>query len=144
VAERFPHFIPVTTAKLAEMTSAKSTAPAPAAPSRPNVTQLQAAVRAAQDNSWGPDTDKRLNALREASAWGGHDFPYSVKFAQNVVGTPADGDWGRKSIAAHDATVIAVQNALSAMGFNPGDVDGQWGPNTEAAYQAARNACYVG
>lgn len=110
---------------------------------RPNVTALQAAVRATPDNSWGPDTEKRLDTLREASRWGGEDFPYGVKFAQEVVGTKQDGDWGSNSVRAHDVTVAAVQRALRGMGFNPGDIDGDWGPETEAAYQSARAVAKV-
>lgn len=113
-------------------------------PKRPNVTGLQAAVRANQDNSWGPDTDKRLEAVRAASAWAGQKFPHGVKFAQQVVGTNADGDWGRNSVRAHDISVSAIQAALLQMGYNPGRIDGKWGPSTEAAYQSARAAAKVG
>lgn len=107
---------------------------------RPNVTALQAAVRATVDNSWGPDTDNRIDAVRQSSGWGGERFPYGVKFAQNVIGTNADGDWGRNSVAAHDRTVAEIQRALASMGYNPGEIDGDWGPTTEQAYQAARAA----
>lgn len=117
--------------------------PAPKPSKKPNCRALQRAIHTDDDNSWGPDTDKHGDALREASAWGGQDFPYGVKFAQHVVGTREDGDWGPKSVRAHDATVKAVQDALRAMGFDPGPSDGKWGPRTEGAYQAARRACRV-
>jgi hypothetical protein len=110
---------------------------------KPRCKVLQQAVRADDDNVWGVETDKHCNAVREASAWGGRDFPYGVKFTQLVVGTKQDGDWGPKSEAAHDDTVVAVQTALRAMGFNPGRIDGRWGENTEEAYKAARRACRV-
>lgn len=110
-------------------------------PSRPNCTALQAAVRAAQDNVWGPDTDKRFDAVREASRWGGNDFPYGVGYVQQVVGTFPDDKWGKNSAAAHDKTVYDIQVALKAMGYDPGDLDSRWGPSTEAAYQSARKAC---
>lgn len=116
----------------------------PANPARPNVTGIQAAVRANQDNSWGPDTDKRLEAVRAASAWAGQKFPFGVGYTQSVIGTPVDNDWGRKSVRAHDIAVSAIQAALLQMGFNPGDIDGKWGPSTEAAYQSARAAAKVG
>lgn len=105
---------------------------------RLNVKALQRAVRATDDNQWGSDTNKRLYAVREASDWSGTDFPYGVKFTQEVVGSKADGEWGPRSRAAHDDTVIAIQTALKAIGFNPGPVDGIWGRQTEEAFQAAR------
>jgi hypothetical protein len=117
--------------------------PTPTPVSRPNCTQFQSAIRTGVDNSWGSDTDKHADALRAASMWGGHKFPYGVAFAQLVVGTAQDGKWGPHSIAAHDATVINVQNALRNMGFDPGTSDGKWGPNSEGAYQAARRACHI-
>lgn len=116
---------------------------APVTPSKPNCTALQRAVRTADDNAWGSNTDMHCDAIREASAWGGNDFPFGVKFTQRVVGTPDDGSWGNNSRSAHDATVRNVQMALKSMGFDPGGVDGKWGDNTERAYQAARNACHI-
>jgi hypothetical protein len=105
-----------------------------------NSTVLQRAVRTKADNSWGPLTDKHFEALRQASDWGGNDFPHGVKFAQKVVGTEQDNDWGPKSRRAHKATVRQVQTLLNSMGYNPGRIDGEWGPNTERAYKAARKA----
>lgn len=116
--------------------------PPPPPPPRPSgdVTALQRAIRAKADGSWGPDTDKRLSAVREASAWRGGRFPHGVKFAQSVVGTPADGSWGPKSVAAHDATVKAVQRALSGLGYYTGPADGLWQAGTDQAYAKARAA----
>lgn len=111
---------------------------AAAKPKRPDCRPVQRALRVADDNSWGPNTDKHGDALREASGWGGVDFPYGVAFAQAVVGTPQDNSWGPKSVRAHDVTTANVQNALKEMGYDPGPSDGKWGPSTEAAYQAAR------
>jgi peptidoglycan hydrolase-like protein with peptidoglycan-binding domain len=110
---------------------------------KPDCTPIQRALRTTPDNQWGPTTDKHGDAVREASAWGGRDFPYGVKFTQRVVGTDDDGVWGRNSASAHDGTVIAVQNALKAMGFDAGPSDGRWGDRTEAAYQSARAACHI-
>lgn len=115
--------------------------PPPAA--KPNCTALQRAVRTPADNSWGPNTDKNCDVVRESSGWGGEDFPYGVKTAQVVVGTKPDGSWGPKSVAAHDQTVRNMQAALHGMGFDAGNIDGMWGPVTEGAYQAARNACHI-
>lgn len=95
---------------------------------------LQRAVRAAADGVWGPDTEKRFEALRMASKWGRWTFPHGVEFAQGVVGARKDGKWGTNSGLAHDATVKNVQLAL---GVKP---DGIWGPESESAYQRARAA----
>lgn len=126
---------PITKAKLLAVTTG-----APRAV--PNCTGIQASVRALQDNKWGNDTDQRCDAVREASVYHGHDFPWGVHYTQRVVGTADDGNWGPKSEAAHDATVAAIQRALVAMGFDAGSDDGIWGERTERAYLAARTACY--
>ena len=110
---------------------------------KPNCKALQRAVRVHDDNVWGPSTDKALLAVREASIWGGNDFPYGVRFAQEVVGAFEDGIWGDRSRASHDFTVVAVQTALKAMGFDSGPIDGRWGRQTDEAFQAARKACRV-
>lgn len=97
-----------------------------------DVTGVQRAVRATADNVWGPDTDKRVDAVREASAYGGREHPYGVAFTQGVVGATADGVWGAKSNAAHDATVKAIQAAVGVT------ADGVWGAKTQAAVDAAK------
>ena len=112
--------------------------PVPVVTHRPNVVALQKAIHTTPDNKWGPTTEKHFIALREASNWGGNDFPYGVEFAQLVVGTKQDGKWGPKSSAAHDHTVATVQGILKSMGYNPGQIDGKWGPKSEAAYMALR------
>lgn len=101
------------------------------------VWSLQGAVRtpiAGRDNLWGPDTDKRLRAVQQASEFAGPRFPYGVEYTQRVVGTHDDGKWGDKSQSAHDATVSAVQRSLGVHD------DGVWGTNTDRAYRAARRA----
>lgn len=125
---------PMTAAKLTEVLR-------PVA--KPNCTPLQAAVRTDRDNAWGGVTDKHCDAVREASNWGGNDFPWGKAFTQAVVGAKTDGVWGPMSAAAHTQTVKAVQEALKIMGFNPGPIDGFWGDVTETAYQAARKACHI-
>lgn len=109
-------------------------------PKRPDITKLQKIVHTAGDNVWGDDTDRRFNAVREASNWGGNDFPYGVAYTQVAVGTNPDNKWGKDSRLAHDQTVRDIQDALKALGYDAGDTDGRWGPTTEAAYQAARTA----
>lgn len=99
-------------------------------PSSTNITKLQAAVRATQDNIVGPDTRKRVNAVRRASNWGGRRFPYGVKYTQRVVGAKDDGIWRQKSEAKHDETVRKIQAAVGVK------QDSIWGPATEAAVKA--------
>lgn len=109
-----------------------------------DVRGVQGAVRAAKDNIWGPDTEKRISALRASSRLGGHKFPYGKSFTQGVVGTKVDGDFGPKSWKAHDATVATLQKALKALGLYGGAIDGSYGPQTDAAVNAARNAARRG
>lgn len=92
---------------------------------------VQAAVRAVRDGIWGADTTKRCDTVREASRWGGRDFPYGVAYAQRVVGARADGVWGPLSDKAHDATVANLQRALNL------PVNGIWDDNCESRYKAA-------
>lgn len=96
-----------------------------------DIRALQRAVGATADNVAGPDTRKRLHAVRQASAWAGWSFPYGVAYTQSVVGTDPDGAWGDASAEAHDRAVEAIQQAVGAT------VDGIWGPDTEARVNAA-------
>lgn len=114
----------------------------PPAP-KPDCTRIQRAVRAVVDNKWGNNTDTHCEALISASWFGGHEFPFGVEFAQEVVGTPQDGHWGSASNKAMHYTIKAVQIALASMGFNPGKADGTWDPTTNKAYEAARKACHI-
>lgn len=110
---------------------------------RPNCTSFQRAIRTTTDNAWGEDTDKHAKALIEASDYGGNDFPYGVKFTQQVVGAKQDGEWGPNSKLAHKMTVMVAQKALAEMGFSPGKFDGSWGPKSSAAFANARQACHI-
>lgn len=107
-------------------------------PAKSSITSLQKAVRAATDNSWGADTDKRLRVVMSSSQYAGRKFPFGVKYTQSVVGTKQDGFWGKNSIAAHDKTVIDIQKALKELGYYKGEIDGLWGPLLTQAYTAAR------
>lgn len=135
------YFLSRVHAKVAELRGGPVAPSVPASTVRPNCARLQAAVRAAADNYWGPVTDKHFDALRAASNLGGNKFPYGVPFAQRVVGAIQDGYWGPRSRAAHDATVKNVQTILKSMGYYRGNLDGIWGPMTDAAYGSARAAC---
>lgn len=91
------------------------------------VQRVQGAVHARQDGVWGPDTDKRVGALKTASVYGGSRFPFTVEFTQGVVGVKSDGVWGPKSAAAHTAAVTRIQAVLGLK------VDGIYGPATHRA-----------
>lgn len=94
-----------------------------------NTIPVQQALRAAPDGIFGPDSQKRANALRAASGWGKGRFPYGVEFTQGVVGARKDGVWGKNSRTAHDDTTKNLQRALGV------EADGIWGDISEAAYQ---------
>ena len=102
--------------------------PAPHPMKSPMVDELQAATHQKEDGLWGPHTDHALFVLRAVAQHGS----YSVREAQEVVGTRVDGIWGPKSKAAADASVRAAQRALGVT------ADGAWGPITDAAFQRAR------
>jgi N-acetyl-anhydromuramyl-L-alanine amidase AmpD len=110
---------------------------------KPDCTRLQRAVRATDDNKWGSNTDKHCEALISATDFGGNEFPFGVEFAQKVVGTAPDGQWGPKSKKAMHFTLKGVQIALSSMGFNAGKADGTWDVVSNKAYEAARKACHI-
>lgn len=99
------------------------------------VWDTQPVIHAAQDNLAGNETKRRLAALREASNYGGRDFPFGVEFTQDVVGTKEDGAWGPKSRAAHDTTMEKLQDAWKQVDLYAGEVDGIWGPKMEAGYR---------
>jgi hypothetical protein len=128
-----------------QKTGGQHTTPKPAPPPqkpghKPNCKPFQNAVHVAADNQWGPNTDKAAGALIHSLS---DEFPYGVQFAQRVVGTNRDGQWGPKSKDMLRHTVTTVQKALSKMGFHPGVADGVWGPKTQAAYVAAKKACHI-
>lgn len=99
-------------------------AAAPAQQGYPDIRGFQHAVRAAEDNIFGPDTSNRWDALYAASRMGGGRFPFGVQFVQGVVGTAQDGSWGPASARAHDACVGGVQQWAGIT------IDGQLGPQT--------------
>lgn len=122
-------------------TDAPKPTPPPNKPGhKPNCEPFQRAVRVTADNQWGPNTDKAAGALIHAIS---HEFPYGVNFAQRVVGTNRDGQWGSQSEKMLRDTITTVQKALSKMGFKPGSADGIWGPKTEEAYSTAKKACHI-
>jgi D-alanyl-D-alanine carboxypeptidase len=98
------------------------------------VRAMQRVLRVDDDARWGPDTDHAALAVREASVWGGHQFPWGVRATQRVIGVNPSGRWGAASGAAHDKTVGAMQRIL---GVPDDDI---WGNVTEAKFQRFRRA----
>jgi peptidoglycan hydrolase-like protein with peptidoglycan-binding domain len=103
-----------------------------------DITGIQRAVHVTADSIAGPLTRTAVSLVAQASTWGGVRFPNGVAATQHAVGTSADGVWGDNSRAAHDRTVIAIQQALRALGYAIA-VDGIWGDHTEAAVTDALN-----
>lgn len=79
---------------------------------RDQIIRIQNVVKARKTGKWDRDTDKRLWAVRSASAYGDHKFPYGVDYTQRVVGTPDDGVWGGGSGEAHTSVVRRLQAVL--------------------------------
>lgn len=109
---------------------------------RPNCEWIQRHLNCPRvDNRWGPDTDKRFLAVRDATAYHGRGFPFGVKYAQDAVGTKADGDWGPKSEAALKQTIKDLQITLNNMNIGVGVPTGTWGAAMEAGFKTARRRC---
>lgn len=95
---------------------------------------MQRAVHVVDDAKWGPNTDKAALSIREASVWGGGQFPWGLAVPQRAMGRTPSGKWGPKDHAAHDATVARIQRVLGV------EDDGIWGGVTEAKFQRFRYA----
>ncbi len=112
----------------------------PAGPKgKPNLVEMQKAIHVVQDNNWGPAMVRHVHSLRHISRKN-PDFPFGVKVTQRTVGRRASGTWIPGDEARVKPTVRNMQQALLDMGFNPHGVDGDWGPNTELAVNAAHKA----
>ena len=103
---------------------------------KPNCTALQKAVRVAEDNDWGPRTDKACSIINHASDG---QFPFGLKITQEAIDAYVDGWWGPASKQATRQIVTEVQLALTAMGFET-YADGVWGPKTQEAFYNARDS----
>jgi len=114
--------------------SATEPLPKPIEITTADIKAMQRAVHATADGKWGPDTDKRTIAVREASAWGHRQFPWGYEAVQQAMGRTPSGMWGPKDLAAHDETVKDMQRVLGVT------VDGIWGQNTESRFQRFRAA----
>jgi hypothetical protein len=99
-----------------------------------DIKAMQRAVHTDDDGVWGAGTDKNALSVREASAWGGRQFPWGVKATQRAVGVAMTAKWDTKSGKAHDETVAEMQRVLGV------DDDGIWGKGTETAFQRFRYA----
>lgn len=107
-------------------------------PRKPNCTGLQRVARVAEDNDWGPRTDKALSIIWHVSDG---QFPFGVKATQETIDAYVDGWWGPASKEAARKKIAEVQQALTEMGFDTQGVDGIWGPKTISAFYEAQDAC---
>lgn len=103
----------------------------------PTVAQLQQQLKVDVDGKWGKVTDARALLLRAAArthAGWPHNSPqhFDIREVQRVIGTKADGIWGRQSQAALVLWIHRVQHILEVV------VDGDWGPATDHAYLVLR------
>lgn len=114
--------------------SARRPLPKPLKVTPEQIKAMQRAVHVDDDAHWGVDTDKAVFSVREASVWGGTDFPWGYGTVQRAMGRTPSGKWGPKDHAAHDATVARIQRVLGV------DDDGIWGRDTETRYQRFRAA----
>lgn len=104
----------------------------PAPVSTETARAVQRAVRAAPDGIWGPDTDRRceaVRAMRNVPTRASRDLVRYLQGAVLVVRT--DGIWGPVTSLAWISVVRRVQGALGV------PADGIWGPQTDVAYQKA-------
>jgi hypothetical protein len=98
---------------------------------------LQTAVHATVDGIYGPDTDRRLEAVRVLRTTLARSHPDLVRAAQPICGlsgAQVDGIWGVNTAVAWTRCVEAIQRALGVQ------ADGLWGPATDAAYLAVSPA----
>lgn len=114
--------------------SARRTPPRRLTVTTEQVRAMQRVLHVTDDGKWGVNTDHAALAVREASVWGGHQFPWGVRAVQRVIGVHPSGRWGKASGAAHDATVERMQRVLGVAD------DGIWGDVTEAKFQRFRRA----
>lgn len=89
-----------------------------------------------RDNLDGPDTTKRLNAVKMASKKHGTKFPNGIKYTQQVIGAPLTGKWDKDSRAAHDATVKRLEAIWKEAGLFKGTVNTIWDAETDKALVA--------
>ena len=107
----------------------------------------------------GMSTEETMQLQKGLAAYGFYTGPIdgvygpetmaAVKVAQTKLGVPADGIWGPETSQAYqkyveeqsgkkkpDAFVMQMQADLAALGYYTGEVDGFYGPDTEAAVKA--------
>lgn len=95
---------------------------------------LQSAVHAMADGIFGPDTDKRCEAVRVMTYGGARFSKAMVRYLQLVMAFPpaaADGIWGPVTESHWHQTIASMQRALGVA------ADGNWGPITDHAYLLA-------
>lgn len=110
-------------------------------PTSPITKAMQTAMHysaADRDGMWGPQTDRDVYAIRQASY--ANAYPDGVAKVQKLIGTAQTGTWGAEDTEALRNTVAVFQRAW---GLGAGD-DGYWGPVTESAWKKFQNKLFVG
>jgi hypothetical protein len=92
-----------------------------------------------RDGIWGPQTDRDVYLIRQASYGGA--FPDGVTKVQKLIGTKQTGTWDKS--ADDDALRSTVAVFQRAWGLGAGD-DGYWGPVTERAWKSFQARLYAG
>ena len=110
-------------------------------PNRKRVQDWQAILEFApqrRDGVWGPATDQRSTWMRNAAVFRSgiaHGSRKStIALIQRIVDVPPDGVYGPATDRGITRWTAQAQRFLGVQ------VDGQWGANTDKAYQAFRSA----
>jgi hypothetical protein len=118
-----------------QVAAAPASRPQPRAfPAANDVRAIQNAVHATPDGVWGPDTDRRLETIRQTRTLLSRAHPDLARAAQatlGMTGRRVDGIWGPATAAAWVRCVRVIQGALHV------PMDGIWGPATDVAYITA-------
>jgi peptidoglycan hydrolase-like protein with peptidoglycan-binding domain len=83
------------------------------------------------------DAKQGLSEFRESQGLDRNGRPFQVSNEQGQAFLArSDSDWA----SASRSDVVDLQTYLTERGFEPGEIDGAWGPNTRGALQRARQA----
>jgi len=86
-----------------------------------------------RNNILQAEEEKRLNAVRSASRYHGHKFPYGIKYTQAVIGAPITGKWDSHSATRHNITVQNLEKLWRADKVFTGTPNTIWTAATDSA-----------
>lgn len=92
-------------------------------PETAKIVALQRLLHVGADGKFGPGTLAAANAVIRRTLT-------NVRTLQRIVGTVADGIWGKNSEAARIRTIMGIQRIIGT------SADGVWGPKSSAAWAA--------